>query len=45
MTDSTPSSKPTGSIMMPTIGFLGAVSQSIDIDYVMFGYGRPEEQF
>ena len=45
MTETTPSSKPTGSIMMPTIGLVGAVSQSIDIDYVMFGYGRPEEQF
>tara|TARA_B100001094_G_C18194760_1_gene809951 strand:+ start:8009 stop:8851 length:843 start_codon:yes stop_codon:yes gene_type:complete len=43
--DSSTATIPFGSDMMPTIGLSGAVSQSIDIDYVMCGYGRPEEQF
>lgn len=36
---------PFGSTMMPTFGLSGATSQFIDIDYVMCGYARPEEQF
>lgn len=41
----TADSIPFGSTMMPSIGLSGATSQFIDIDYVMFGYARPEEQF
>ena len=36
---------PFGDNMMLSIGLSGATSQFIDIDYVMCGYARPEEQF